>query len=80
MTNAIAPGFFPSKMASGLINLTGGKENLALKNPSKRMYDIYLTALGLGAVSRAASVCYSRDSSQASEPSSSFQEFTVLTQ
>ena len=35
--NAIAPGFFPSKMASGLIGLTGGEDALAAKNPSKRL-------------------------------------------
>ncbi|KAE9379071.1 NAD(P)-binding protein [Stipitochalara longipes BDJ] len=37
LVNAIAPGFFPSKMASGLINLTGGEELLAASNPSKRL-------------------------------------------
>jgi len=37
LTNAIAPGFFPSKMASELIKLTGGVEGLAAKNPSKRL-------------------------------------------
>ena len=37
LTNAIAPGFFPSKMASGLIKLTGGADDLAKKNPSKRL-------------------------------------------
>lgn len=35
--NAIAPGFFPSKMASGLIGLTGGEEALAKKNPAGRL-------------------------------------------
>jgi NAD(P)-dependent dehydrogenase (short-subunit alcohol dehydrogenase family) len=37
LTNAIAPGFFPSKMASELIHLTGGADTLAAKNPSKRL-------------------------------------------
>lgn len=37
LTNAIAPGFFPSKMASELISLSGGTEDLAAKNPSKRL-------------------------------------------
>lgn len=29
--NAIAPGFFPSKMASGLIEMSGGEKKLAAK-------------------------------------------------
>lgn len=37
LVNAIAPGFFPSKMASGLMELTGGADNLAKKNPSQRL-------------------------------------------
>jgi NAD(P)-dependent dehydrogenase (short-subunit alcohol dehydrogenase family) len=37
LTNAIAPGFFPSKMASGLISLSGGAESLAAHNPSGRL-------------------------------------------
>jgi NAD(P)-dependent dehydrogenase (short-subunit alcohol dehydrogenase family) len=37
LTNAIAPGFFPSKMASELIKLTGGAENWAARNPNKRL-------------------------------------------
>jgi NAD(P)-dependent dehydrogenase (short-subunit alcohol dehydrogenase family) len=37
LVNAIAPGFFPSKMASGLIGLTGGEAGLAAANPSKRL-------------------------------------------
>lgn len=37
LTNAIAPGFFPSKMASGLIDLQGGTESLAVKNPNRRL-------------------------------------------
>ncbi|TVY82497.1 Rhamnolipids biosynthesis 3-oxoacyl-[acyl-carrier-protein] reductase [Lachnellula suecica] len=37
LVNAIAPGFFPSKMASGLIGLSGGLEAMSAKNPSKRL-------------------------------------------
>jgi NAD(P)-dependent dehydrogenase (short-subunit alcohol dehydrogenase family) len=37
LTNAIAPGFFPSKMASELIHLTGGVDTWAAKNPNKRL-------------------------------------------
>ncbi|KAF4634419.1 hypothetical protein G7Y89_g3689 [Cudoniella acicularis] len=37
LVNAIAPGFFPSKMASELIKQTGGAETLAAKNPSRRL-------------------------------------------
>ena len=37
LVNAIAPGFFPSKMANGLISMTGGTEALAAANPSKRL-------------------------------------------
>jgi NAD(P)-dependent dehydrogenase (short-subunit alcohol dehydrogenase family) len=37
LVNAIAPGFFPSKMANGLLELTGGADALAQKNPAKRL-------------------------------------------
>ena len=37
LVNAIAPGFFPSKMASELINLSGGVKAMEDKNPSKRL-------------------------------------------
>lgn len=37
LVNAIAPGFFPSKMANGLMELTGGAEALASMNPSRRL-------------------------------------------
>ena len=37
MVNAIAPGFFPSRMAKGLLEKSGGMEALAAKNPSKRL-------------------------------------------
>ncbi|RMD43606.1 hypothetical protein DV735_g1555, partial [Chaetothyriales sp. CBS 134920] len=36
-TNAIAPGFYPTKMASGLIELTGGREVQAARAPNKRL-------------------------------------------
>ena len=35
--NAIAPGFFPSKMANGLLELTGGAEASAAANPMRRL-------------------------------------------
>ncbi|MCJ1364385.1 hypothetical protein MMC16_003495 [Acarospora aff. strigata] len=37
LCNAIAPGFFPSKMASGLMELQGGEQALADANPNKRL-------------------------------------------
>jgi len=37
LVNSISPGFFPSKMASGLIGLTGGADALAAANPSLRL-------------------------------------------
>jgi NAD(P)-dependent dehydrogenase (short-subunit alcohol dehydrogenase family) len=37
LCNAIAPGFFPSKMANDLIAMQGGKENLSKSNPSQRL-------------------------------------------
>lgn len=37
MCNAIAPGFFPSRMANGLIDAMGGIEALAKENPNRRM-------------------------------------------
>jgi len=37
LTNAIAPGFFPSKMANDLIKLSGGIDKIAAQNPSKRL-------------------------------------------
>jgi len=37
LVNSIAPGFFPSKMAKELINITGGAEALAAKNPDKKL-------------------------------------------
>jgi len=35
--NAIAPGFYPTKMASGLMELQGGQEALAAEVPNKRL-------------------------------------------
>jgi len=37
LVNSIAPGFFPSKMANGLLEISGGAENLAKGNPSGRL-------------------------------------------
>jgi NAD(P)-dependent dehydrogenase (short-subunit alcohol dehydrogenase family) len=37
LVNAIAPGFFPSKMSQGLMALTGGQQALAKRNPSRRL-------------------------------------------
>ncbi|KAH8802807.1 hypothetical protein F5884DRAFT_683580 [Xylogone sp. PMI_703] len=36
-TNVIAPGFFPSKLASGLIEKLGGEDALGAANPRKRL-------------------------------------------
>ena len=36
-TNAIAPGFFPSKMANGLMELQGGADKLASDTPNRRV-------------------------------------------
>lgn len=35
--NAVAPGFYPSKMASGLMELEGGVESLAKSTPNQRV-------------------------------------------
>lgn len=37
LCNSIAPGFFPTKMANGLMELTGGTKSLADANPNKRL-------------------------------------------
>ncbi|KAI5241602.1 gluconate 5-dehydrogenase [Aureobasidium subglaciale] len=37
LCNSIAPGFFPTKMANGLMALTGGTQALADANPNKRL-------------------------------------------
>jgi NAD(P)-dependent dehydrogenase (short-subunit alcohol dehydrogenase family) len=36
-TNTVAPGFFPSKLANGLIELLGGQQELEEWNPRKRL-------------------------------------------
>ena len=36
-TNIVAPGFFPSKLANGLIENLGGKKALEEGNPRKRL-------------------------------------------
>jgi len=36
-TNTVAPGFFPSKLAAGLIDALGGEKELNDANPRKRM-------------------------------------------
>ena len=35
--NSIAPGFFPSKMANGMLELSGGVENIKKRNPSLQL-------------------------------------------
>ncbi|KAI4206038.1 MAG: hypothetical protein LQ346_001348 [Caloplaca aetnensis] len=37
LCNSIAPGFFPSKMASGLMKLEGGEAKMAQMNPNGRL-------------------------------------------
>lgn len=37
LTNAVAPGFYPTKMASGLMELQGGAEALAAEVPNRRL-------------------------------------------
>ena len=36
-TNTVAPGFFPSKLASGLIEILGGEDELNRTNPRGRV-------------------------------------------
>ncbi|KAF1936759.1 NAD(P)-binding protein [Clathrospora elynae] len=36
-TNTVAPGFFPSKLANGLIEILGGQQELEDANPRKRL-------------------------------------------
>lgn len=36
-TNTVAPGFFPSKLADGLIEILGGKDDLEKSNPRGRL-------------------------------------------
>lgn len=35
--NCVAPGFFPSKLANGIIGIMGGIDNMAASNPRKRI-------------------------------------------
>lgn len=37
LCTSIAPGFFPTKMANGLLELAGGAENLAEFTPNRRL-------------------------------------------
>ena len=37
VTNTVAPGFFPSKLANGLIEILGGQEELEKENPRGRL-------------------------------------------
>ena len=37
LVNALAPGFFPTKMASGLMELSGGVKKLAEASPNRRL-------------------------------------------
>ena len=37
LCNSIAPGFFPSKMAAGLMALYGGEDVMAKMNPNQRL-------------------------------------------
>jgi NAD(P)-dependent dehydrogenase (short-subunit alcohol dehydrogenase family) len=36
-TNTVAPGFFPSKLAAGLIDILGGEKELRDTNPRRRL-------------------------------------------
>ncbi|KAL1978119.1 hypothetical protein VTN31DRAFT_978 [Thermomyces dupontii] len=37
LTNAIAPGFYPTKMANGLLEIQGGAQTVASKSPNGRL-------------------------------------------
>ncbi|KAF3061686.1 Rhamnolipids biosynthesis 3-oxoacyl-[acyl-carrier-protein] reductase [Daldinia childiae] len=37
LVNSICPGWFPTKMATGLLSMTGGLEKHAARNPNKRL-------------------------------------------
>ena len=57
-SNALAPGFFPSRMANGVIDAMGGGEELAKGNPNGRLgrpadiaaATVYLAGIGGGHV------------------------------
>jgi NAD(P)-dependent dehydrogenase (short-subunit alcohol dehydrogenase family) len=35
--NSVCPGFFPSKMSNGLLEISGGADKIAARNPMKRL-------------------------------------------
>jgi NAD(P)-dependent dehydrogenase (short-subunit alcohol dehydrogenase family) len=37
LVNSLAPGFFPSRMANGLLEISGGAEQLAKSSPNGRL-------------------------------------------
>jgi NAD(P)-dependent dehydrogenase (short-subunit alcohol dehydrogenase family) len=37
LVNSISPGFFPTKMANGLMELSGGREKMAAEVPDRRL-------------------------------------------
>ncbi|KAI1659942.1 NAD(P)-binding protein [Daldinia decipiens] len=37
LVNSICPGWFPTKMATGLLSMTGGLEKYAARNPNRRL-------------------------------------------
>jgi NAD(P)-dependent dehydrogenase (short-subunit alcohol dehydrogenase family) len=56
ITNAIAPGFYPTKMASGLLDLQGGQAALTAEVPNRRLgYPEDIAGLVVFLSSRAAS-------------------------
>jgi len=56
ITNAIAPGFYPTKMASGLLELQGGQDALTAEVPNRRLgYPEDIAGLVVFLSSRAAS-------------------------
>jgi NAD(P)-dependent dehydrogenase (short-subunit alcohol dehydrogenase family) len=55
-TNTIAPGFFPSKLANGLIEVLGGDELIRSNNPRRRLGEAEdMAALAIYLCSRAGS-------------------------
>lgn len=56
VTNAIAPGFYPTKMATGLLEMQGGQDSFAEESPNKRLgYPEDIAGLVVFLSSRAAS-------------------------
>ena len=37
LVNGIAPGFFPTKIAKGILGMLGGEEKLSKENPNQRL-------------------------------------------